>query len=394
MINIPSKRIIAIDMLRGVVMVIMALDHVRSFFYYESFFGDPTAMETTTPLLFFTRFITHFCAPVFVFLAGTSAFLYGSKKNKSQLFKFLITRGLWLIFLEFALNNFIWSFDIYYSFPVSQVIWAIGFSMFCLSFLIYLPKKILLLAGFLLVSGHNLLDRIVVEGDSVSSIFWYLLHQDQFLPMSDTSAFYFHYPVIPWIGLMVLGYCFGTLYHRDFNGKIRKKWLLLLGFASIIAFFVLRGINIYGDLVPWTVQKNTILTILSFFNVTKYPPSLAFLLITIGPSFLILYLVENMKNKITDFFLVFGKVPLFYYFLHVLVIHILAIVIHMILGGDWRDLILTAEVFINATLVNYGYPLWVVYVLWIAVILGLFPICKKYMKYKRNNSDKWWLRYL
>ncbi len=323
-LQIKSTRIESIDLLRGVVMVIMALDHVRDYFHYGAFFIDPTNLETTTPFLFFTRFITHYCAPAFVFLAGTSAMLYGSKKKKLELFKFLFTRGIWLIFLEIFVNNLIWTFDITYSFPILQVIWAIGFSMVCLSFLIHLPKKVILIIGLLLVATHNLLDGIVVQGTSIKAIIWYLLHQPAEIAFGENSTLYIGYPVIPWIGLMALGYCFGSLYKKDFNAEVRKKWLLIMGFGAIILFLIIRGINIYGDLVPWSTQRNDIYTFLSFFNVTKYPPSLSYLLITMGPSLLFLYFFENTKNKLTSFFLVFGRVPLFYYFLHVLVIHVFA----------------------------------------------------------------------
>lgn len=391
---IKSTRIESIDLLRGVVMVIMALDHVRDYFFYGAFFVDPTDLETTTPILFFTRFITHYCAPVFVFLAGTSAYLYGTKKTKSQLSKFLFTRGIWLIALEIIVNNFIWTFDVTHSLTILQVIWVIGLCMVCLSFLIHLPKKVLLILGIILVAAHNLLDGIIADGTSFSSIIWYLLHQDKFLVLGDNSLIVFHYPAIPWIGLISLGYCFGTWYQKGFDATIRKKWLLRIGLGSIIMFFILRGINSYGDLVPWTIQETTTQTIMSFFKVTKYPPSLAFLLITIGPSLLFLYAFEQTKNKITSFFIVFGRVPLFYYFLHVLVIHIVAIVGILIFGGEWQHMIITSDVFMNARLLNYGYPLYIVYIVWIAIVLLLYPISKKYMIYKANNKDKWWLSYL
>ena len=312
---VKSTRIQSIDILRGVVMVIMALDHTRDYFHLPGLTAGgalgPTDMATTTPFLFFTRFITHYCAPVFVFLAGTSAFLYGSKKSKSELFKFLFIRGIWLIFLEFIVNNFLWQFDIGYNLIVLQVIWAIGLSMLFLSFLIYLPKKILLLFGFILIAGHNLLDSIVMQGNSLESSIWYALHQRHQILLEGGRALRFSYPIIPWIGVIVLGYCFGALYKRDFDPSLRKKYLLRLGLGAIAAFFIIRGINIYGDLSPWSIQKNTTFTILSFFNVTKYPPSLAFILITLGPALLFLIYIENIKNKITDFFLVFGRVPLF-----------------------------------------------------------------------------------
>lgn len=392
--QIKTNRIESIDILRGVVMVIMALDHVRDYFHYGAFFTNPTNLETTTPFLFFTRFITHYCAPVFIFLAGTSAFLYGSKKTKNQLFKFLFTRGIWLIVLEIVLNNFLWWFDITYSFISLQVIWAIGLSMIMLSFLIYLPKKLLLLVGIILVAGHNLLDSITTTGSSFQSILWYILHQGGQITTSSNSIIGAYYPIIPWIGLIILGYCFGTFYKTGYNIALRKKWLLYLGFGTTILFFIIRGINIYGDLVPWTIQDTTIKTVLSFFSITKYPPSLVYLLITIGPALLFLYAVENIKNKITDFFLIFGRVPLFYYFLHILLIHVLAILGIMIFGGDWKNMILTNEAFRDAKLINYGYSLFTVYMVWIGVIVLLYYPSKKYMIYKAHNKDKWWLSYL
>lgn len=394
MSSTKSKRIESIDILRGLVMVIMALDHVRDYFHYGSFFVDPTNLETTTPALFFTRFITHFCAPVFIFLAGTSAFLYGAKKTKKQLSLFLFTRGLWLIFLEIVVNNLIWTFDVTYSFPILQVIWAIGLSMIVLSALVRLPFKAILVIGILLVIGHNLLDSITMQGSNVKSIIWYILHQRMHLVLSPNLMIAFAYPIIPWIGVISLGYCFGKLYQTSFDAIKRRHYLIWIGLISILLFFVIRGINIYGDLVPWTTQKNITYTILSFLNVTKYPPSLAYILITLGPALLFLFVIERTKNKLTDFFLVFGRVPLMYYFLHVLVIHVLAIIGIIIFGGDWRNMILTADVFANAKLLNYGYSLPVVYLIWIGLVLLLYPISKKYMIYKANNKDKWWLSYL
>ena len=263
--QVKSTRIESIDILRGLVMVIMALDHARDYFHFGSFYGNPTDLETTTPFLFFTRFITHYCAPVFVFLAGTSAFLYGSNKTKPQLFKFLFTRGLWLIFLEIVLNNVIWFTDITYSLLVLQVIWAIGLSMVVLSFLIYLPKKVILGIGILLIAGHNLLDNVVMQGSSFKSIIWYILHQDMFLALDSSRMVVFHYPIIPWIGVMALGYVFGSLYIKDFDVNIRKKWLLRLGLGAIALFFIIRGLNIYGDLSPWAIQDTSTKTILSSF---------------------------------------------------------------------------------------------------------------------------------
>ncbi|MFI0427890.1 DUF1624 domain-containing protein [Mariniflexile sp. HMF6888] len=391
---LKTNRIESIDILRGIVMVIMALDHVRDYFHYGSFFSDPTNLETTTPFLFFTRFITHYCAPVFVFLAGTSAFLYGSKKTKPELFKFLLTRGIWLVFLEIAVNNFIWWFDINYGFVVLQVIWAIGLSMVILSFLIFLPKQVLIAIGFTIILGHNLLDTILLKGERIGAVLWYILHQGSQITTDSNRLIGIYYPILPWVGVIILGYSFGLFYVKNFSASIRKKWLLIMGLTAITLFFIIRGSNVYGDLVPWTIQDTSTKTILSFFNVSKYPPSLSYLLITLGPALLFLYGIETVKNKFTDFFLVFGRVPLFYYFLHVFVIHVLAIIGILIFDGNWQDMILTAEAFQNANLINYGYSLMVVYMVWAGVIILLYFPSKKYMVYKATNKDKWWLSYL
>ena len=382
-------------------MVLMALDHARDYFHLGALVNDPTALSTTTPVIFFTRFITHFCAPVFVFLAGTSAFLYGSRKTKPALSKFLFTRGLWLIFVEIVIMNFIWFFDIRYSTILLQVIFAIGISMIVLGILIYLPQKAILVLALLLIAGHNLLDGITMEGKSFSSIIWYILHQHSFIKFSENFVMIFDYPLLPWMGVMALGYCFGGLYTKDFNVNMRKKWLLYLGLGSTALFFILRGINIYGDLVPWTTQKNTIYTIMSFFNVTKYPPSLSFLLVTLGPALLFLYATETIKNRFTDFFLVFGRVPFFYYVLHILIIHFFALMILVITGGDWKlmildwkAIVLSESLLADGKLASYGYSLWVVYLIWIGIVLLLYPLSKKYMIYKASNKDKWWLSYL
>lgn len=388
-----NKRIESIDLLRGVVMIIMALDHVRIYFYFGSFFNDPTDLDTTTPALFFTRFITHFCAPVFVFLAGTAAFLYGANKTKRELSTFLLSRGIWLIMLEIVVNNFLWTFDPAYSMLVLQVIWAIGVSMVFLSVLVYLPYRVLLGIGLIILLAHNSLDTIQLEGSGFGAILWAMVHQSYLFTL-DGLAMYVHYPVLPWIAVMALGYCFGILYKKDFPQELRSKWLLGLGIGAILLFLVVRGINIYGDLVPWSVRENNAYTFFSFLNTTKYPPSLSYLLMILGPSILFLYLFEKSRNRIVDFFVVFGRVPLFYYFLHVFVIHLVALVGIGLAGGNWRDMILTADAFINASLINYGYPLWVVYLIWTAIIVLLYPVCRWYMNYKLSHRRFWWLSYL
>ena len=391
---LKSSRIESIDVLRGLVMVIMALDHVRDYFHLGAVLYDATNLETTTPLLFFTRFVTHFCAPVFIFLTGTSASLYGQNKSKGDLSRFLWTRGLWLIFVEIVIMNFLWWFNPRYEFINLQVIWVIGLCMICLSALIYLPKKVLIVLSLIVIFGHNALDGITAEGNSLSSILWYIFHQLQFMPVSETRLIGFYYPLVPWFAVMALGYCFGFLFHKGFDPGRRKKYLLQFGFASIGLFLLIRGINVYGDPAPWSVQKNAVFTFMSFINVSKYPPSLLYLLITIGPTFIVLYLLEGFKNRTTDFLMVFGRVPFFYYIIHVLVIHSAALLTLVALGKDWRLMIFTAESFMTDKLASYGYSLGVVYLVWILVVAFLYPLSKKYMTYKLVNKDKWWLSYL
>ncbi|MBC2845632.1 DUF1624 domain-containing protein [Winogradskyella flava] len=396
MSSIKSARIESIDILRGLVMVIMALDHARDYTNTGYMFVDPTNLQTTTPFLFFTRWITHFCAPVFVFLAGTSAFLYGSKKkSKNSLAKFLFTRGLWLVFIELTVVNFSWTFDISLSVHIFQVIWAIGICMMILAALIYLPKKVLLALGILILLGHNLLDGITQQGTEPLSILWYYIHQFNFQVINDGQGMLaIAYPFLPWLGIMILGYCFGHFYQSGFDKKIRKKWLLKLGLGAIILFFILRFVNAYGDLKPWETQDSFMYTILSFFNTTKYPPSLIYTLMTIGPALLFLYGIESIKNRMTNVLVVFGRVPFFYYIIHLYLIHLIGMIGLAILGENSQELILTVDRFKSGYLFNIGFDLWVTYVVWAIVIVILYPICKKYMIYKLNNKDKWWLSYL
>ncbi len=391
-----STRIQSIDILRGLVMVIMALDHVRDYSNVGYMISDPTNLETTTPFLFFTRWITHFCAPVFVFLAGTSAFLYGSKKiSKHSLAKFLFTRGLWLVFIELTVVNFAWMFDIGFGVHIFQVIWAIGICMMLLAALIYLPKKVLLGLGILILFGHNLLDGIVAQGSDPLSILWYYVHQFGFVSLNGgESLFLIPYPFLPWLGIMILGYCFGYFYKKDFDVAVRKKWLLRLGFGATIAFSIIRYINVYGDLVPWSNQDRFSYSIMSFFNTTKYPPSLAYTLMTLGPAILFLYAIESVKNWFTNVMVVIGRVPFFFYIIHLYIIHIFGLIGLTILGEDWRELVLTPTRFMSGYLADKGFNLWITYALWLLVLIILYPICKKYMIYKSNNKDKWWLSYL
>ena len=374
-------------------MIIMALDHVRDYFFFESFTSNPSDLATTTPLLFYTRIITHYCAPVFVLLTGTSAYLYGAKKNKRDLSKFLFTRGIWLIFLEIVVNNFVWYFDPSYSLIVLQVIWAIGFGMLFLSGIIYLSNSFISIIGLAIICLHNLFDVFVFEGQSLDAIVWYFLHQQALIEISDQTSLIFGYPIIPWIGLMAIGYILGSLY-TDYQDKERTALLMKYGLYAIGAFLILRLTNFYGEPNPFIIQDSITYSIMSFFNTTKYPPSLLYILMTIGPSLLLLSAIEKYKNKVTDFFVVFGRVPLFYYFIHILIIHLIAIILLLVSNKDYSIMLNMTPFLQNQDqFIEYGHPLWVVYVIWLTVILILYPLCYKYMKYK-SNSKKWWLSYL
>ena len=393
-ITTSNKRIASIDLLRGIVMIIMALDHVRDYFHHDAFIYNPADLEKTNVLLFSTRFITHYCSPVFVFLAGISANLYGQKRTKKQLAHYLFTRGLWLVFAELFIVGFGRTFNP--SFPLFnlQVIWAIGISMMLLSVLIYLNRQFILIIGILLIAGHNLMDNVKINGSGMESFLWSVLHEPgQF--MIGRFKVVVHYPLIPWIGIMALGYYFGNLYHAGFNNKKRKSILLYSGFGALTIFFILRLFNIYGDAEHWTIQKNTLFDLLSVLNVTKYPPSLLYTLVTLGPAMIFLALAETALNVFTGKIAVFGKVPFFYYIVHVYLIHQLAVVAVVISGHSWREMILSDNVNRVSELKSYGFNLFTVYAVWIVLILFLYPLCRWFDSYKRRHQSKQhWLSYL
>ena len=384
-----SRRIESIDILRGIVMVIMALDHVRIYFHADSLVFAPEDLDQTTASIFFTRWITHFCAPVFVFLAGTSAFLSGQRKTKQQLSKFLLTRGLWLILIEIIVVNFAWSFNYKLPFIGLGVIWAIGISMIVLAAIIHLPFKIIFALGFMLVVGHNLLDNI-----HFNSVLWSALHEPKIFPLDEHHKVRFSYPVLPWIGIMLLGYCFGKLYTKEFSIKRRRKWLFITGTGAIALFIILRAINIYGNPDPWSGQSSATFSLLSFLNTTKYPPSLLYTLMTLGPAILFLALSEKLSGGFVRAIIHIGRVPMFFYILHLYLIHVIAMFAAEFSGYNWTDMILQRRTWIDPQLKGYGFSLGVTYLVWIGIILLLYPLCKWYDKYKTKHKEKWWLSYL
>lgn len=392
--NLQSSRIESIDFLRGLVMIIMALDHVRMYFALGTWYAEPTNLATTTPQLFFTRWITHFCAPVFVFLAGTSAFLHGAnRKDNKATARFLFTRGVWLVFVEFFIVDFAWTFDITYSFRILQVIWAIGVSMIVLSVLVFLPTNLILAIGVLLVFGHNLLDSVTFHGSSVWDLIWYIVHQPHSVLINGTLI-NFVYPVLPWIGLMALGYVVGTFYQKDFPAEQRRRWLLLIGSAATLLFLLLRGLNLYGEPRPWGAQPSAVFTLLSFLNSTKYPPSLHFLLMTMGPALILLALIEPIQHRLPKPVIVFGRVPFFFYILHLYTIHALAMLFLVYKGHEASEYIFSAENLRSGRLSDFGLSLPLVYGIWLIVIGSLYPLCRGYQTYRANNPSKWWLSYL
>jgi uncharacterized membrane protein len=375
-------------------MIIMALDHVRDYFHADAFYYDPLDLSKTTLILYFTRWITHFCAPIFVLLAGTSAFLSGQRKTKKQLSFFLLTRGIWLMILEETVVNFEWFFNIHFNFFIFGVIWVLGLCMVVLAALIFLPRKVLLIFGLIMVAGHNLLDKTVVTENNTAGFFWGILHQQKVFRNGYLHIAEF-YHLIPWLGVMTLGYCLGPLFTGSVDPARRSKILLRMGIGSWILFIIIRSINVYGDFYPWATQSSPLLTLLSFLNIHKYPPSLDYLLVTEGFAMIFLGLTENLSNRLTKIISVFGRVPMFYYLCHLMLIHVGAMLAAVLTGYRWSAMVSFDDWITELPrFKGYGFGLGAVYLIWIVLILILYPLCKKYDRYKSRNKGKWWLSYL
>jgi len=397
----PKNRIQSIDVLRGIVMVIMALDHVRDFFYKANVQDpstaatDPTNMATTNPALFFTRWITHFCAPTFLFLSGVSIWMMSRRKTKKELSLFLIKRGFWLVFVELFIIGLGWTFDPLYHVFILQVIWAIGISMILLGLLIWLPYTMILVIGLAIVFGHNLLDYPFINKDlkdGVISDFLYFGAFKQF-PLSNNRLVFLVYAFLPWTAIMMLGYCFGKIYDPQVSYLRRRKILLYTGFSLTMLFLILRVANSYGDPLPWGPQpRGPVFTFLSFFNVNKYPPSLQFICVTLGPALIVLALLEKWSNRFTAVMNTYGRVPMFYYIIHFYIIHLIAVIVFYASGYTSNDIITPGNPFLFRP-PSFGVPLWGVYTIWIIVVVVLYPLCKKYNRYKSTHTH-WWLSYI
>ncbi|HEY4104254.1 MAG TPA: heparan-alpha-glucosaminide N-acetyltransferase domain-containing protein [Polyangiaceae bacterium] len=379
-----AARTRSIDALRGIVMVLMALDHARDFFV--SSHSSPTNLATTTVPLFFTRWITHFCAPVFVLLAGTAAYLHAQKHGLTATRRFLWTRGLWLILLELTIVRFAWIPDPFYHFSVLQVIWALGWAMLALSALTYLPYRAIVGIGALIVLGHNVLDPL--DHASLShgaGAFWALLHQPHEFHFGSRSL-YEAYPILPWIGVMALGFGMGKLF--ELEQAERKRRLIRLGLGAMLAFVVLRGSNIYGDPEPWSVQpRGALFTLMSFLNCAKYPPSLAYLLMTLGPALIVCSALERPLPQWLERIELFGRVPLFFYIAHLYLLRFTAAPIALLRFG--KAALLPPPGHAGSP----GFGLWAGYVAWLTAIALLYPACRWFARKKAERRYAW-LAYL
>ncbi len=387
--NTPIKnRIESIDLLKGLVMVIMALDHVRDYFHFSANYFDPTDPTQSTLPLFFTRWITHFCAPTFSFLAGLSACMAGRRKTKIELSAFLVKRGLWLVFIEITIVAFAWSFDPQFRGILLGVIWVLGISMIVLAALIHLPRTGILIFSCIMIFGHNLLDGI-----HSGNLGWELLHQQSLYRFANIN-FLIGYPMIPWIAVMALGYYFGGSYDPLFGAEKRRKLFNIIGLSAIAFFIILRATNIYGNPKLFLPGNSFSQGLISFLNPAKYPPSLDYLLMTLGVAIVFLANSENLKGKVVNFFSTFGKVPFFYYILHLYLIHFFAMIAAQLTGHGWQLFVLPAWISFVPEMKGYGFGLVAVYGIWIGIIIVLYPICKKFADYKMKHKEKWWLSYL
>jgi uncharacterized membrane protein len=384
-----QTRIASIDLLRGLVMILMAIDHVRVFSGVPA--GGPT------PGVFFTRWVTHFCAPAFIFLAGTSAFLYG--RRHTNLSRFLLTRGLWLIALEFTVLRLAWTFNLdFRHYEMAGVIWVIGICMVLMAGLVKLPLKALAVFGLVVIAAHNLADSRLFSwaehlNEHSASGLWKILYVGFYagpVQLGSLQLFVL-YSIIPWIGVMAAGYAFGKI--LTFEPARRRKLCLTIGFSAIGLFLVLRGFNLYGDPSPWH-HGSRMPAVLAFLNTTKYPASLCFLLMTLGPAIASIPLLESASGAIARVVNVFGRAPFFYYVLHIPLIHVLALIVSKLRFGYVNPWLFTNHPMGNPRPpAGYTWDLWLLYLVWaIAIALLYFP-CRRFAALKARRTE-WWLRYL
>lgn len=386
------KRIESIDKARGLVMVIMALDHVREFLHVTAATADPLNLASTTLLLFMTRWVTHLCAPAFVFISGISAFLYFNRSGSlKEARTFLLTRGIWLVLLEVTVVNFALWFDIRFRLVILEVISAIGFGFILLSLLLRLSPRTIGITGIVLIFTHDLWALLPAVTDPVLTAAATVFFRPGLTSFGEGFSLLSSYPVIPWLGIMLAGFWAGGLYLEPADR--RKKVLWQAGAGALVLFVILRTLNYYGDPAPWSVQKNTLFTVLSFINVTKYAPSLLFTLVFTGFALLLLFVSEGRDRYAGMFTLAFGRVPLFFFIVHLYVIHLLMFGMLFLQGFGWTD-------FRFGALMNGrpeaggGVALGWVYAVWVLVVVALRPVCARYGNYKAAHPQKWWMQYL
>lgn len=377
-------------------MIIMAIDHVRDFFHFDAFLYSPEDITQTSAGLFFTRWITHICAPTFIFLAGVSTYFVTQKRKLNDTSFFLLTRGIWLIILQLTLIRFAWNFDPLFHYNSNTIISTIGFCMIILSRLIYCRMRTTFIIGLMMVAGHNLLDGISFEAGTIKDVIWSFLHVNKSFDLGNGYVFTFLYPVIPWSGVMALGYCFGVFFSPTYSSKSRKQVFSQLALICLLAFLMLRISNIYGDPIPWSKQADIGTTLMSFLNLQKYPPSLLYLLATLSITLLLLTVIEGKNLSRWKFITLFGNVAMFYYVAHVFLIHILAMLAAILTGFPWQSMVFTASmtkgnIALNG---NYGFSLGVVYLVWIMVVILLYLPCLYWNNFKIKNKTKWWVSYL
>ncbi len=386
------KRIESIDKARGLVMVIMALDHVREFLHVTAASADPLNLASTTFFLFMTRWVTHLCAPAFVFISGISAFLYFNRNgNLRDARKYLLTRGIWLVILEVTVVNFALWFDIRFRLIILEVIGAIGFGFIILSLMLRLSPRTIGITGIVLVFTHDLWALLPPAVNPALTFLATLFFRPGLTPFGEGFAFLSSYPAVPWLGIMLAGYWTGTLYLKA--KESRRKVLWVAGVLSLSLFLLVRTWNGYGDPAPWAVQKSSLFTVLSFINVTKYAPSLLFTLLFTGLTLLLLFITEGRPRQSGTFTLAFGRVPLFFFIIHLYLIHLLMFGVLLLQGFGWGD-------FRFGALMNGrpeaegGVALGWIYAVWVLVVVALRPVCVKYGNYKAAHPEKRWLQYL
>lgn len=380
------RRIESIDLVRGAIMILMALDHTRDFFGLP---GNPTNLATASAGLFFTRWVTHFCAPGFFFLMGTGAYLAGRRRSGIALARFLASRGAWLVFLDLVvLRCFAYQFNVDYRVTMLLVLWALGWALIALALVVWLPVSIIAAIGCVMIGGHNLLD-----GVQSTNPFWRVLHAPGVVFNGSGHVVFAAYVLVPWIGVTMAGYALGVVY--AWTPERRGRLLVRLGMALTLAFFVVRSINVYGDPVPWTHQRNALFTVLSFLNTTKYPPSLAFLLMTLGPVTLALAWTERLRASWVRPVLDYGRVPLFYYIVHFGVLHALATAVCLMRYGSAHWMFESPDLahYPFSPPPGWGFPLPIVYLAWASVVIGVYPLCRWFAGVKARSRARW-LSYL